>query len=81
MAEIKDFIIDQGSTWQPYIVLSTNDVPNNLAGYTAQMQFRRTKSASVTDVSLTTENGGLTIIPAEGKISLLISAIDTGNSL
>jgi len=46
MTEIKDFTIDQGSTWQPYISLSNENVPIDLTEYTARTQFRRTKSTS-----------------------------------
>lgn len=53
-------------------------VPVDLTGYTARLQIRETAGAADPPwANLTTENGGITITAAEGKIDLYISAVDT----
>lgn len=51
--------------------------PVDLAGYTARMHIRRTVSSSEIEVTLTTENGGITIDNTEKTISLLIASTET----
>lgn len=52
-------------------------LPWNLTGYTARMQVRRTIDSSTVLISLTTENGRITLSGASGIIELDISATDT----
>jgi hypothetical protein len=49
----------------------------NLTGYTARMQARATVAASSTILSLTTENGGITLGGTDGTITLFMSATTT----
>lgn len=79
MATKYNFEIDKGSTFQYDIVYKLKD-PNtevatvvDLTDYTARMQIRTTIAAATTILELTTENGGITITPADGKISLFIA--------
>lgn len=51
--------------------------PMDLTGYTARMQIRETLAATTTLVSLTTENGGITLGGTAGTIELLIAATAT----
>jgi len=51
--------------------------PINLTGYTARLQFREPLESSIVLLSLTTENGGITLGGVNGTIALLISATDT----
>lgn len=51
--------------------------PVNLTGYTARMDIRETREDTDPLLSLTTENGGITLGGVNGQISLLISATDT----
>lgn len=51
--------------------------PVNLTGYTARLQVRETLEAAGTILSLTTENGGISLGGAAGTIDLLVSAADT----
>ena len=74
MAEKYDFSIDQGTTWNRELTFAQDGVPINFTGFTARMQFRRTRSQQAPDLDLTTENGGLTFIQLEGKITISITA-------
>jgi len=49
----------------------------NLTGYTARMQVRRTVESSTTLISLTTENGRISLGGPTGIIELNITAADT----
>lgn len=81
-----NFTCEQGSTFTRLIELEEPDlladptgetfVPINIEGYTARMQIRRTIDSSTTLVSLTTENGGLTVNPADPDNQILISMSD-----
>jgi len=51
--------------------------PVNLTGYTARLQIRETVEATDTLLSLTTENGGITLGGTAGTITLLASATAT----
>ena len=51
--------------------------PVDLTGYTARLQVRETLAATTTLVSLTTENGGITLGGTAGTIELLIAPADT----
>lgn len=52
-------------------------LPWNLTGYTARMQVRRTIDSSTVLISLTTENGRISLGGASGIIELNITAEDT----
>jgi hypothetical protein len=55
------------SEYEPYI----------LTNHTARMQVRRTIESTTPLITLTTENGGITLNGAEGFINLSITAADT----
>lgn len=82
----------QGSTFTRTIEIEQPDliadptgntfVPYDLSGYTARMQVRRTIDSANFLLELTSQNGGLTINPAEGdsnKIFLYASASVTAS--
>ncbi len=78
-----DITIKKGATFrQNFISAESADSdgnpvnPDDLSGYTARMQIRRTFGSEVI-VELTTENGGITITALTGNIDLLISATAT----
>ncbi|QKZ15889.1 BppU family phage baseplate upper protein [Spirosoma sp. KUDC1026] len=77
MAGNHDFTIDQGTTWNRVVTIDQNGAPVNLTGFTARMQLRRTRSQPDHDISLTTENGGLTINPTNGTITISMTADQT----
>lgn len=68
---------EQGATFSR--VLTWRDSANaliNLTGYTARMQVRTDYASSTAELSLTTENGKITLGGALGTITLLVSASD-----
>lgn len=78
LAGLLNITIEQGATYAlSFIYQDENGQPINLTGMTARMQLRRQFASDVALLSLTTENGRITITPLEGKITLSISATDT----
>ena len=81
--------IEQGSTFGRLISVEQPDLvtdptgatfePFLLNGYTARMQIRRNVDSSTAMLSLTTENGGITINPgtADNEIKLSVTATNT----
>jgi hypothetical protein len=87
LAGIYNITCQQGSTFARTITFKYPD-PNsppadptylfwNFTGYTARMQVRRTIDSSTIIISLTTENGRITLGGATGIIELNITAADT----
>lgn len=68
---------DQGATFTRTIIWKDgNNVPVNLAGYTARMQVRKDYFSTVASLTLTTENGRITLGGSTGSVVLLVSAAD-----
>jgi hypothetical protein len=73
-------VIDQGADWFINFVYEDPDCnPINITGATAAMQFRSLPEDTVAVLTLTTENGGITITGAEGKLAVHATATQTGN--
>lgn len=73
-----NIVCDQGSTLSRVITWkNSSGTPINLTSYTARMQVRDGYSATSSLLSLTTENGGITLGGALGTITLVASATDT----
>ena len=73
-----NFTINQGESFTR--TLTWNDSDNNpidLTNYTARMQLRCRKDSNDIIISLTTENGRITLGGELGTIALKIDAIDT----
>ena len=93
IAGVYNITIEQGSTFgrlisveQPDLVADPTGqtfVNYSLVAHTARMQIRRTVDSATSMISLTTENGRITINPnisgntKNNEISLLITAADT----
>ena len=78
-AGIYNTTIDQGSIWSVVLVYTdSNNVAVNLTGYTAAMQLRQNYNSTNSDLTLTTENGGITIVGATGTITITATATQTG---
>jgi hypothetical protein len=81
-----NFTCEQGSTFTRLIELEEPDlvadptgetfVPTDISNHTARMQVRRTIDSTTFLVYLTTENGGLTINPADADNQIVISMSD-----
>lgn len=77
-AGIYDIYIEQGATYnQPLVWKDSSGTTVNVTGYTARMQIRKTVDATTIILTLTTENGRITVGGSNGLITLLVSATDT----
>jgi len=72
-----NFTIKQGSTFRKPLQWIAGGSPVDMTGWSARMQIRPEVDSEIVIVELTTENGGITIEPLEGKITLYISAEST----
>ena len=73
-----DILIEQGATFIRDIVWKDSmGVPVDVTGYTARMQLRAQKSSTEILLSLTTENGCITMGSTDGKVHLEIPAETT----
>lgn len=75
-----NFLCEQGATFNPTITWKDEaETPVSLVGYTARMQVRTNYADSgvAIIISLTTENGRITLGGAAGTIELFIDADDT----
>jgi hypothetical protein len=77
-AGIYDFYVEQGATFLKTITWkNSSSVAIDLTGYTARMQFRRSKSSTEVLFSGTTENGIITLGGSTGTIAINIPATST----
>ncbi len=78
-------VIDQGADWYFNVTYQNpNGTPINLTGYTAACQLRSLPNSPSAVITLTTQNGGITITPLTGVVALHATAtqtmaIDEGN--
>jgi hypothetical protein len=78
-------VIDQGADWYFNVTYQNPDgTPINLTGYTAACQLRSLPSSASAVLTLTTQNGGITITAGTGLVALRATAaqtmaIDEGN--
>ena len=78
MAGIYDLVCDQGTTFNRVFTWQDSaGAPINLGGYTARMQVRDTITAASTLLSLTTENGGISLGGTAGTVSVTATATQT----
>lgn len=78
-------VIDQGADWFFNVTYQNpNGTPINLTGYTAACQLRSLPNSPSAVLTLTTQNGGITITAGTGLVALRATAaqtmaIDEGN--
>lgn len=70
-------VILQGATFLQSFVWKSAGNPLDLTGFKARMQVRRNPRADSAYLTLTTENGGITLGGEAGSIQLYISDEDT----
>jgi hypothetical protein len=74
-------VLSYGQDFVGEFVLYDDDpptIPSNLTGYTAKMEFRKKLDPTETPLfTLTTEGGGITTVPLEGKIFWTITSAQT----
>lgn len=70
----------QGSTFGLTItVKDSSDIVSNLTGYSARMQIREGYDSTTATETLTTANGEISIVGAEGNVILELAATRTAN--
>ena len=70
----------QGATFSMTITVNdANANAQNLTGYSARMQLRTSYDAGSATESLSTSNGEITIVAAEGNVILTLAASRTAN--
>ena len=69
----------QGASFDIQFAWKIDDTPVDLSGYTARMQARRRADSVTAALTLTTENGRITLGDAAGTITLDVSADDMEN--
>jgi hypothetical protein len=73
-----NFYVYRGATFSEQIEWKDESgTPVNLTGFTARMHMRETLEAADPFLTLTTENGGITLGEVAGTIQLLASATQT----
>ena len=79
-AGIYNFTIDQGSQYTTQIIWAdSSGNPIDLTGYTASMQLReQAASPNPAALTLTSSNGGITIVPVAGEMDILMTSAQTG---
>lgn len=74
--------VEQGSTFDKTLTWKTSALALiNLTGYTARMQIRQKVTSPDIILSLTTENGGITLGGTLGTIRIFITAVQTAGIL
>lgn len=74
-AQTYDITADQGATYSVVITYeNSNGTPINLTNYTARMQLRASYASVAAALTLTTENGRITLGGALGTITLTVEA-------
>lgn len=72
-----NFVCPQGATFSKQLTWEIDNIPVDLTTYTAKMQVREKYTSPNATVSLTTENGGITLGGEEGTIDIDINATAT----
>ena len=73
-----NFLCEQGATFNPLVTWKDEALALvDVTGYTARMQVRPQIDSDTITISLTTENGRITLGGAAGTIELLITDEDT----
>ena len=75
-----NLLVEQGATFSESVVYKTDSGDAvDLTGFTARLMLRTSYSAAEASLSLTSENGGLTITPESGQIDILITDAQTSS--
>lgn len=67
-----NIVCPQGSTFAKELTYTIDDEPVNLFGYAAKMQVREKHSSQVAKLTLSTENGGISLGEEDGTINLYV---------
>ena len=72
-----DFLMPKGSTFSRTLTWKVSGSAVNLTNYTARMQARTSHISGTAVLTLTTENGKITLGGAAGTITLRLTATET----
>lgn len=72
-----NLVIYQGATFSKEFVWQLGGVPVDIDDSFVVMDIRETIDSETPIITLDTTNGGITTVPVEGKITILITAEDT----
>lgn len=72
-----DFLMPKGSTFTRTLTWKISNSPVNLTSYTARMQARTSHISGTAVLTLTTENGKITLGGTAGTITLSLTAAET----
>jgi hypothetical protein len=72
-----DFLMPKGSTFSRTLTWKVSGSAVNLTNYTARMQARTSHISGTAVLTLTTENGKITLGGAAGTITLNLTATET----
>ena len=76
---INQYSIDQGADWfATFIYQDPSGNPINMTGYTAALQIRSYPADTTAVLTLTTENGGISIDDLAGMVEVHATAEQTG---
>jgi hypothetical protein len=73
----RNFVIEQGSTFEEPIVWKSGGVPVDLTGYSAELVIRPKHGSPTVLRRLATDNGEITLGTTNGLITLLITDEET----
>ena len=78
MASTYNLKIEAGATFRQSITWTVaNGQPTDMTGYTGRMQMRAKLTDPAPLLELNSENGGIVITPATGKIEIVIDDLQT----
>ena len=74
-----NLVCDQATTFDFQFQILNDSIPWSLGGYTGTMTVRPFVGASTTTVVATTDNGMISVDGPNGRITVTIDAVTTGN--
>jgi hypothetical protein len=74
-----NMICPQGTTFSKQLTFTIDSVPVDLTTYSARMQVREKYTSKTAIVTITTENGGISLGGEEGTIDLYVSDSNTSS--
>ena len=79
-SNVYDILVDQGATLNRALFIKTAiKTPIDLDGYSGRMQIRDLANSSVIIKTLTSETDEITILPASGRVDILLTPSETAS--
>jgi hypothetical protein len=74
-----NMVCPQGTTFSKQLTFTIDSVPVDLTTYTARMQVREKYTSTSAIITITTENGGISLGGEDGTIDLYVSDSNTSH--